>query len=382
MRVTGRRFTLGAALVAATLLAAAGCGEKIAIPEPTGLYSISSYGLKASYDLDDPRQVGVGSGVLFVISGEGLSRRNLNFELQGETIPFADPTALCLEDSLVFVWDDGSSRLSWFLDDDLTPLGETALPDVGRVTAMATCAAGIEQSPGAGTYLYLAVPDSGVVRRFAFYTDSGPEPYGILTRSDGQGARFVHVAAGMAVDSADSLLVCDADPDRNWVIRFNATPDLDDTATQPGEPDPLRGRAALFRAPVCNPPAAAEFALGNAPACGEDGWVGGPSDLPGEFDRALDVKVDGSGRIFVADTGNDRVQIFTADGYFDFLFGKTEISPGPVSIALSDYRWGVSEDNVNYAAWVFLVIPDANEVRKYISSEHNRYLNLPPLPPP
>jgi len=380
MRFPLRRLLPLAALVPVVLYAVAGCGEKIAIPQPKGLFSVSAYGLYDQYHIDDPRQVAVRSGVLFVLTGEGLSRRNLNFEQQGATVALTDPTALCLEDTIVFVWDDAEARLSWYLAQDLTPMGQTLLPGNGRVEAMATCAAGIDQVPGAGTYLYMSVPDSGVVRRYAFHEFSGPEPHGILTRSDGQGARFVHQAAGLALDSGDRLLVCDADPGRNWVIRFDATPDETDLATEPDQPDPLRGRAVLFRAPECNPPAADEYTLGDAPACNEDDWVGGPSTVPGEFDGALALAVDGSGRIFVADTGNDRVQIFAADGYFDFLFGKTETSPGPLSIAVSDYRWGVAADNFNYAAWVFLVIPGTDEVRKFISSEHNLYLNQQPLP--
>ncbi|MCP4571519.1 MAG: hypothetical protein GY838_04140 [bacterium] len=375
-----RRLALPAVLAGLVLVAAAGCGEKISIPEPSGLYSVSGYLLQGTYDLPNPRRVAVRSGVLYAIGGEGLSRRNLEFEERGGTVPLGDPTALCLEDSLVFVWDDDAERLHWYLARDLTPLGQAELPGNGRVTAMATSTAGIEQVPGAGTYLYMSVPDSGVIRRFAFHEYSGPEAHGILASSAGQGARFVHVAGGMAVDSDDSLLVCDADPDRNWVIRFNATPDVLDVATAPGEPDPLRGRAARFRAPACEPPAADEYVLGNAQGCDDAPWVPGPSDFEGHFDRALDVTVDGSGRIFVADTGNDRVQIFTPDGHFDFLFGKTNTSPGPVSIAVSDERYGAGENDVDYAAWVFLVIPGTDEVRRFISNEH--YFRVTQQPPP
>ena len=40
-----RRLLPLAALVPAALYAVTGCGEKIAIPEPKGLFSVSAYGL-------------------------------------------------------------------------------------------------------------------------------------------------------------------------------------------------------------------------------------------------------------------------------------------------------------------------------------------------
>ncbi|MEK6643040.1 MAG: CARDB domain-containing protein [Planctomycetota bacterium] len=43
-------------------------------------------------------------------------------------------------------------------------------------------------------------------------------------------------------------------------------------------------------------------------------WPGFPSDDPGEFYDPVDVAIDKAGRIFVADRGNDRVQILDAQG--------------------------------------------------------------------
>jgi hypothetical protein len=381
MRTRLRHVLLPALLSAAGLLVATGCGQKIAIPEAKGLFSVKSYVLWDSFLVDDPRQVAVQEGVIYLLEGNTLARRNLDFGALASQPGLDDPTALCVDEELVFVWEEGAQQLSWFLAESLLRLGSRHLPGNGRVTAMATCAAGIDQVPGALTFLYLAVPDSGVVRRFAFEQYSGASPYGILTRSDGLGARFVHRAAGMAVDYEDSLLVCDAGPDRHWVIRFNAEPDVTDLATAPGEPDPLRGRAALFRPQFCNPPAADEYALGNAPTCDQTDWVPGPSDLPGFFDEPLAVTVDGSGRIFVADTGNGRIQVFLPDGIFDeFVFGGPRETPRPVSLAVYDYKKGIGETNFHYAAWVFVVEPDLGRVQKFASSEHATYLSqqLPP----
>jgi hypothetical protein len=45
-----------------------------------------------------------------------------------------------------------------------------------------------------------------------------------------------------------------------------------------------------------------------------EAWPGFPSDEPGAFHTPLDVAVDGAGRIYVADFGNDRVQVLDALG--------------------------------------------------------------------
>ena len=127
---------------------------------------------------------------------------------------------------------------------------------------------------------------------------------------------------------------------RNWVIRF-------DGDAGPGRRHPAGGRpgsAARPRRPVrpatCVPPAAADYVLGDAAVCGQSDWVGAPSPAEGEFHTPMAVAVDGRGRIFVADTGNDRIQVFTADGDFDLLFGNDELTPAPASLGVVDVRIG------------------------------------------
>ena len=56
-------------------------------------------------------------------------------------------------------------------------------------------------------------------------------------------------------------------------------------------------------------------------------YVGGPpkkvnDDSPGTFTKPSNVAVDGDGNVYVADTFNNRVQIFDADGNFISMFGK------------------------------------------------------------
>ncbi len=371
-------------LAVAAWLLVSGCGEKIAIPEPQGLFSVAPYLVDDVFTDDDPRQLVTVQGNLFVINSSTLAKRDQNYNEIDLVEGLADPTALCSDDadSLIFVWDQGLGRVSWYFARDLsTPIGRpsyTDLPDVQGCVGMTTSRAGVEQVPGAATFLYLADPDSGVVHRYAYEPFTGLIAYGILCRSDGDATRFVHDPAGLARDAEDSLLVCDRDTLRNWVIRFSSEPDLTDIDSD-GE-DPLRGRAALFSFPgSCNPPPAADYALGDAAECDESGWVGGPSDLEGEFTAPLGVTVDGRGYIYVSDTGNDRVQIFTADGYYVVLYGNSDVLPEPGSLAVVDVRTGSSADDINYGAYLFAI--SGGEVRKFISGAHYNHL-YGGLPPP
>ena len=45
-------------------------------------------------------------------------------------------------------------------------------------------------------------------------------------------------------------------------------------------------------------------------------WWGGKGKEPGQFNTPHSIAVGGSGRIYVADRANDRIQIFDADGKF------------------------------------------------------------------
>jgi ABC-type spermidine/putrescine transport system permease subunit II/DNA-binding beta-propeller fold protein YncE len=60
------------------------------------------------------------------------------------------------------------------------------------------------------------------------------------------------------------------------------------------------------------------------------GW-GRPGDGPGEFNRAEGIAVDGQDRIYVADSCNQRVQIFSADGQFLRAYGKAGSGAGQLS---------------------------------------------------
>jgi DNA-binding beta-propeller fold protein YncE len=58
---------------------------------------------------------------------------------------------------------------------------------------------------------------------------------------------------------------------------------------------------------------------------------GKPGNGPGEFNRAEGLGLDAQGRVFVADSCNHRVQVFTPDGKFLRAFGRAGSGPGEMS---------------------------------------------------
>ncbi len=374
-------------LVLATpaLTVLSGCGDKIAIPEPEGLFGISLYREWANFQATEPVvDLVVSQGRLFTLTADTLSKRNLTFSQSDSVGGLSGAAALCVQEdsNLVFVWEEDIKQVNWYSGSDLQLLGSTSLPDVDTVVAMAVNDAGIDQVPGALTYLYLSDTVAGVIHRYAFDVFAGLTSNGILARSDGDAARFVHIAAGLATDSENRFLVCDVDTNRNWVIRFDATPDVTDTSSDPGVEDPQRGIAVPFEDSACLVPPASDFVLGFAAECGQTDWVGRPGSAEGEFHIPTDVAVDGSGRIFVTDTMNDRGQIFFPLGDLDLLLGSTPETPGVTAIGVYDHRLGSGADNANFGAFVFVLLPGENVIRKFISSEHADFLNEDLPPPP
>lgn len=360
---------LMASVVAGGLLVA-GCGEKIAIPVPEGVYSNTPYEYFDTYDDPDaPLQLTQFQGVLYVVGPGALTKRNQAYDELGRVEGLSQATAVCVEpdSGWVFVWEDGPKRVSWYDSDDMSLIGSSVLDVPGPVVAMETNPEGIDLVLGALTFLYLSDPDNGVVHRYAFDVFNGLSPYGILTRADGDAARFVHVAAGMATDYAGRLLVCDADTNRNWVIRFDSRPDTTDVTSDPNDQDPLRGRAILFDLPTCNPPAAADFVLGNAAACEQLDWTGGPSDADGEFHANQGVGVDSGGQILVADTMNNRIQIFDSTGNFQLFFPTDGSLNRPVCVAPVEKRTGT---DTYPSALVYILLADTGQVALYQQSAY------------
>ncbi len=373
-------------LLAAALAAlVAGCGVKIVAPRAVGLFSTNAYTTDTLFVDPGARQMVAAIGRLFVVGADGsLVKRTLDYEEFSRIDGFADPVAVCTDESarLVFVWEAGANRLSAFHTADLTPAGSATLTTVQRATHIYACETGkAELAPTAATFLYLADPDSGVVHRFAWYEGGDMAPMGILCRDEGLSTRSVHVPAGMLRDTGGMLLVCDADTARNWVTRFDPTPILTDVVAAPEGPHPWRGLAVVFAMEGCEPQPQSAYTLGDAPQCGEDEtWVGGRSAAPGEFDTPSALASDGQGRIFVADTGNDRVQIFSDRGVFEMAFRDTSRTSDPVSIGVVDVR--IAGGGVNYGAYVFTLSGADGKVRRFISYDHYMSLNDEPPPPP
>jgi hypothetical protein len=377
-RSLGSTIALAALLLAALLT---GCGDKIEIPVPEGDFGIFLYEPNGELDPGfEIRQISFSAAGLHVLGPDRIQRRNIQFAPADSVDGLSDARALYVdpEDFIVFVWEEGLGRVSWYDAVDLTPLGSTDLPEVTTVVAMVTNFAGVEQVPWASTFLYLSDPVQGVVHRYAFDSINGLVSNGILTRADGDAARFVHIPAGMVTDSENRLLICDQDSLRNWVIRFDSTPDTTDVTSDPTDEDPLRGLAVPFGVPVCLNPPAGEFVIGFAPRCesNNDGtWEGRVGDAAGEFNAPSGLAVDGKGRIFVADTGNNRVQVFTPltgdPRAYELQFGSAGDTPRPTSIGVIDQ---VVPGDVHFGAFVFVHLAETNRVARFISSEHAAYL--------
>ena len=380
MRARARSLAFAVAVLGAVLAALAGCGEKIAIPEPEGLFSVNAYYPIAQYDDPDARQLAVVNGLLYVVGVDGsLVKRSQVYDERERYDGLGDPRALCADDDsdLLFVYDQGTLELKVFDVGDLSLLHSVPMSHVMSVSHLAACRTGIETVDAAAhTFVYMADPDSGVVHRYAYYEDGTLTPMGILCRDGGLSVRSVHEPAGLLRDGFGRLWVCDADTNRNWAIRFDPTPDLDDVTADPDDQDPWRGLAHLVDAATCVPPTEADYVLGDARECGETGWVGGPSDEPGAFHQPVSLATDGSGRYFVADYENDRIQIFTPEGAVDLVFGDDTLTPAPLSLGVADK---IAGSDTNFGAFIFVVSAATGQVHKFIS--HDEYTDNYGPPP-
>jgi hypothetical protein len=354
-----------------------GCGEKITIPQPKGLFNVSAYKEAAQYDdIPDPRQLILHQGSVFLLNETTLSKRDQYLLEMVSVTGFGNPTALCVmpETGLIFVYDEANSTVSMYQANDLLPMGSVSVPEVQSVVSMVTQNSGIELVTDGITFLYLSDPIAGVIHRYGVTIDLDLVPFGVLATGGGQSARFVHQPAGLARDMEGKLLVCEADLQRNWVIRFDSTPDLEDTTPDPDDIDPMRGLVFPFRQLECVTQPTAAYVLGDAPGCDETSWEGAPSDAEGEFAGPQGAAVDGSGRTFVADTENNRVQIFSSGldgeegGIYNFGFVIDGETPRrPVGISVLDRQ--LSPTQFYYAAYVYIVVPDDGMIYKFISAE-------------
>ncbi len=118
-----------------------GCGEKIAIPQAKGVFSLDEYTVDETYEVDGPAiQLTRGGSFLFVLTPGTLSKYETDFDLQFQVTGLEGPLALCVdgEADFVFVWEDDTKSVVWYDTIDGQRLGSSSLPEVQTVTGMAT----------------------------------------------------------------------------------------------------------------------------------------------------------------------------------------------------------------------------------------------------
>jgi sugar lactone lactonase YvrE len=173
--------------------------------------------------------------------------------------------------------------------------------------------------------LYIADQKVGAI--FIFSTD---ETRNVDLIKNGVQAHFVRII-GLAMDDNDRLFV--SDPGLRHILVFNKDHKAEDVITdamvEPGGLAIDTHNRFLY---------AADTELDQVLVYDADtlkllrkiGTAGQKHTLttPGDFSKPAGVAVDAEGNLYVADTWNDRIEIFDADGQFVSTFGKPGDGPG------------------------------------------------------
>ncbi len=173
----------------------------------------------------------------------------------------------------------------------------------------------------------LYVADSKVHAIFVFNTETKD----LELIKNGDHARF-GLITGLAIDDADRLFVADSQMRR--VLIFDSKRQVEGSISE-GMVDPggvaidnenrflYVADAELDQILVydADPPYKLIRKMGTA-------GKGHSLTTPGDFSKPTNVAVDQDGNLYVADTWNDRVEIFDADGNFIRQFGKAGDGPG------------------------------------------------------
>ncbi|MGB2635523.1 MAG: SMP-30/gluconolactonase/LRE family protein [Candidatus Acidiferrum sp.] len=174
-------------------------------------------------------------------------------------------------------------------------------------------------------HLYIADQKVGAI--FIFSTD---EARNVELIKNGVHAHFVRII-GLAMDDSDRLFV--SDPGLRHILVFNKDHKAEDVITdgmvEPGGMAIDTKNRFLY---------VADIALDQVLVYDADtykllrkiGRTGHNHELttPGDFSKPAGVAVDAEGNLYVADTMNDRIEIFDADGLFISTFGKNGDGPG------------------------------------------------------
>ena len=143
-------------------------------------------------------------------------------------------------------------------------------------------------------------------------------------------AHFVRII-GLAMDDNDRLFV--ADPGLRHVIVFNKDHKAEDVITD-GMSDPgglaIDTRNRLLYVSDIELDQVLVYDADTLKLLRKIGTTGHKHELttPGDLSKPTGVAVDAEGNLYVADTMNNRIEIFDADGQFVSTFGKAGDGPG------------------------------------------------------
>jgi sugar lactone lactonase YvrE len=173
----------------------------------------------------------------------------------------------------------------------------------------------------------LYVADQKVGAIFIFTTD---ETKSVDLIKNSVHAHFVRII-GLAMDDGDRLFV--SDPALRHVLVFNKDHKAEDVISE-GMADPggivVDTRNRLLYVADIELDQVLVYDADTLKPVRKIGTTGHKHELtsPGDFSKPAGVAVDAEGNLYVADTYNNRVEIFDADGQFVSTFGKAGDGPG------------------------------------------------------
>jgi sugar lactone lactonase YvrE len=172
----------------------------------------------------------------------------------------------------------------------------------------------------------LYVADTKVGAIFIFNTDTR----NVELIKNGVHAHFVRII-GLAMDDNDRLFV--SDPGLKHVLVFNKDHKAEDVITE-GMSEPgnlaIDTQNRLLYVSDIELDQVLVYDADTFKLLRKIGTTGHKHELtsPGDFSKPTGVAVDAEGNLYVADTMNDRIEIFDADGQFISTFGKNGDGPG------------------------------------------------------
>jgi sugar lactone lactonase YvrE len=173
----------------------------------------------------------------------------------------------------------------------------------------------------------LYVADQKVGAIFIFSTD---EARNVDLIKNGVHAHFVRII-GLAMDDTDRLFV--SDPGLKHVLVFNKDHKAEDVITD-GMSSPgglaIDTQNRLLYVTDIDLDQILVYDADTLKLLRKIGTGGHKHELttPGDFSKPAGVAVDAEGNLYVADTMNNRIEIFDADGQFISTFGKAGDGPG------------------------------------------------------